>query len=233
MAAKKKQRKRAEFPQYEWDFSTCPNELIWDCWIFEYSREHIKQGCSLPHWMEDLFKKNMQFPKTPFLQLHKIGRAPLITETDLMSTTEDVETPKNELALLVNYLSVWGDYNSIHATKKRANWETVWKINIDWTHSDAILTKEFLRFIQEIRPGRKAAAEKRGHNPRRARLAELKKLGAFRLLESGYTATQATEVTERISGRPLFLHGAAWSAAKKEAKRILLEWPPEYLDPTS
>lgn len=233
MAAKKKQRKLVELPQYEWDFSTCPTKLRWDCWLFEYSREHVKSGGILPCWMEDFFTKNMQFPKTPFLQLHEIGRTPLPPQTDLMSTTEDVETLKNELVSLAKILSVWGDYNSIHATKKRANWETVWKINIDWTHSDAKLTQEFLRFIQGIRPERKAAAEKRGHNPRSARLSELKKLGAFRLLESGYTANQASEFTERISGRPLFLHEAAWSAAKKGAKRILLEWPPEYLRPMS
>ena len=233
MAAKKKRRNIEELPRFEWDFSSCPTELIWNCWLFEYSREHIKQGGSLPHWMEDFFTKNMQFPKTPFLQLHKIGRAPLITETGLMSATEDDKNLKGELHSLAKYLSVWGDYNSVHATRERVNWDGVWKIKIDWSHSTTKLTKDFARFLQEIRPKASVAPEKRGKRLSSIRLAELKQLGAFRLQEAGYTIKCAKEYTKEISGSHLYSYESNWSEAKKKAKSILSEWPPAYLRPAS
>ena len=229
MATKKKRREPKKLPQYEWDFSSCPSELIWDCWLFEYSREHVKLGGTLHYLMGDFFTKNMQFPKTPFLQLHKIGRTPLPSSSNLETNKGNSKTLDKELALLAKYLSAWGSHNGIHATKKRANWDDIWKIKIDWTYSDTKLIEEFSRLIREIRPGKYLVGEKRGTDFCSAKSAELKKLGAFRLLAAGYTAKRAIEYTEKISGHPLISHAPDWSGAKKEAKRILSAWPPDPL----
>lgn len=49
---------------------------------------------------------------------------------------------------------------------------------------------------------------------------QLTNLGAARLLRSGLSSTQAAAFTKRLTGRALYEHAPAWSAAKK----AMIQW---------
>lgn len=50
----------------EWEFSNVPNTLLEACFLFEYSRESVKEGNKLPVELEDIISIMEEFPKRPF-----------------------------------------------------------------------------------------------------------------------------------------------------------------------
>ena len=75
------------------------------------------------------------------------------------------------------------------------------------------------------RPPGRSPKERRGKDQLGMRMAELKALGAFRLLNTGLTACEAMEFTEKANRLPLYTRLERWSTAKKKARSILSKWP--------
>jgi hypothetical protein len=214
-----------QLKQSEWDFRKCPEESVWDCWLFEFSREHVKRGGKLNWELEDYFTPDMQFPRTPFLQLIKGGRSPVKSDDDFTEKSSE-QKDIDDRDPLITYLSIWGRYNPIHATKNPEDEHDIWRLKINWDLSDSKLVDDFRRFIESARPKKHPPNELRGHKPLNARWSELKMLGAYRLLQAGFKAAKAMEYTEKCSGMPLFSTVQSWYQAKKTVNRVLERWPP-------
>ena len=224
MAVKKKQQHKGEpinLPEEEWDFQECPKYEIWDCWLFEYSREFVRQGNVLPNVLLDFFTPDKQFPETPYLKIAPKSRLHGGKPNTLPASKDEEKLGK--------WLAVWGDYNPIHAIKEDPNWDDIWTIRIDWTLPPKKLTEDFRQFILNVRPKDRKAVENRGINPRGARKSELKKLGAYRLLEAGFSPVQAMEYSVKINGYIPYVAQPDWYKASKDVNRILSDWPPDYL----
>jgi hypothetical protein len=101
---------------------------------------------------------------------------------------------------------------------------------IDWDKSDSELTKSFRNLIEEIRP--RQPDRVRRENLSEKYKADLKALGAFRLLAAGYTCFNAIEYTasernkdaETEDSKPLFMQKTEWTNAKKRAELIIENW---------
>ncbi|MCX7825840.1 MAG: hypothetical protein N2689_09815 [Verrucomicrobiae bacterium] len=92
-------------------------------------------------------------------------------------------------------------------------------ISIPWYHSDEQLKAGFAAWLKqrekELGPeGCRVTFRRIG---RVKRQADLRQLGALRLLRSGMTAEKACEHTERVCGRPLFEGPGEWSDAWRKA----------------
>ena len=247
MTAKKQRRKEEPIilPKEEWHFEQCPEEEIESCYFFEYSRECARQregrpgGDGLQYFRQENTTPEMDFPNIPYLMLDPEVRRRrprdeiMEPETDETESPEDTEYRRKHAEVqeekAVKYLEVWHDYNPIHATKEPPNWGNIWTIGIDWKHSNKKLADDFRGFIELIRPKHRVAEEARGKKPLSAKLSKLKQLGAYRLLESGYSAPEAMDYTKKIIGRknPLYAALPDWSQARTVVDRRLSTWPPD------
>ena len=63
------QNKNYRLTREEWEFSNVPNTLLKACFLFEYSRESVKEGNKLPVELLDIISIMEGFPKRPFQRL--------------------------------------------------------------------------------------------------------------------------------------------------------------------
>jgi hypothetical protein len=89
---------------------------------------------------------------------------------------------------------------------------------IDWSSSDRVILNDFREWLRKCRP--EAAFDRRGQSPERGAAADLKALGAYRLLKH-FTAEQALAYTQRFMPNGLYVKIPDWYAARRRARQIL------------
>ena len=90
---------------------------------------------------------------------------------------------------------------------------------VDWQYHDDKLLEAFKRWLVKTRPHPPVKA-KRGRGKSTEKMADLKALGALRLLER-FTAKQALDFTAEETGKPLFVKIPDWYEARARAQQIL------------
>ena len=206
---------RATLPRAEWDFSGCPPEQLWRCWSYEYGR-HVQ-------WLKDAHKAGAGpfdehgnwyrsreigepdeddyeqisfcilpgFPDMPFLEALSKARFPEYPKTG----TESVR--------------------AVSGTSRPSSIEQLHRVAIKWHESDEKILRDFIPVLKKMRPS--PPFNRRGGSERRRYEADLKALGAYRLLTSGMTARRAIEYT----GQKLYKQESEWFTAKRRAASII------------
>ncbi len=212
-------KKGTSLPRGEWDFSGCPPEQLWRCWSYEYGREvdwvrHAYatrtagtfDACGNWHCWRDIGDPETAveflnlsiipgFPDVPFLQSLKTAR---FAEPTAVSRSSSI---RHLTALL-----------------RRTGFEQAYAFAIKWHESDKTILRDFAAVLKKIRPY--DPFKRRGRSERRRHEADLKALGAYRLLLSGMTAAKARAYTSGFR-RLLYNQESEWFIAKRRAAKII------------
>ena len=195
----------------DWDFSDCPPGVEWYCFQYEFGREvpHLftKDDGSLdaPCWFGDT-----GFPGTPFL----LSEAKPLSEQWEFRPRFAGNKPRS-----VGF----GSSAFLRAVRTKAELSFYALLAIDWTQPDKRLVKDFGEWLKESRP--LPATERRGKGSSRPYLADLKALGALRLLRAGLSAAKAKAFTKAQSKcGALYQKESDWYAARKYAEKVLDDW---------
>ena len=171
----------ALLPREQWDFIACPPEQLWRCWSYEYAR-HIQglrhayatapaahfDDCGNWHYWRDIGEPETGeflslsiipgFPDVPFLEALKRARFPRYP----------------------NFR-----FPSVRLAKKRLpidGFERTELLAFKFHNPDNTILSDLAELLKAIRPHPPVA--RRGRSERRRYEAELKALGAYRLLET-------------------------------------------------
>jgi hypothetical protein len=200
----------------EWDFSGCPPEHLWRCFSYEYARrvpaiiakyEAAKASriefdeCG--NWNHVLQSDDGEvvvgfcipagFPDVPFLEALAKARFPDYSRFRFAAIRElrkadSLRDHERQLTLA---------------------------LAINWRQPDKLIARDIGRLLKKKRPF--AADDKRGRSERRKYEADLKALGAYRLLSSGLSAAKAITYSRRIKGKSLYVRESEWYTARQRA----------------
>ena len=219
----RRQKKRAETPSIareEWDFSALEAltkiKSLWICWVFEYSREFVKEGGALPVELKDLIRTGKGFPDWPFLTLSDsqrmkiIRRIPvarsvpsLLEKSDTISTTLRAKVKKERLALSPKVVA------------------------------ESAFMKDFVKVLMFDERIAASQREARGKNTAGVLLSGLKQLGVFRLFKAGHDVTSAMKYTKREKRvAEHWLVRTKWKDYQRKARRRLEDWPSSVIPKT-
>jgi hypothetical protein len=87
-----------------------------------------------------------------------------------------------------------------------------------WHNPDNVILSDLADLLKAIRPYPPVA--RRGRSERRRYEADLKALGAYRLLEC-MSASAAIKYSRKVAGVPLYSTESDWFTAKKRAAKII------------
>jgi hypothetical protein len=201
----------------------CPPKELSICWAYEFTREYVRQGNPVPisaFWRlpKPLVKKGKD---TEWL----IATSYLLAVSIKPSLLRRKKTPKGLIEALARYSTM----NPIRLWLGDEPPGEVMHIAVDWSKSDHALKKSFGKLLEKIRPSK--PSEARGVPLHKKRIADLKALGAFRLVEVGFSQNMAIDFTEKERRndlgkiRPLFSRQTDMARAISRAKVLLSEWP--------
>ena len=189
---------RTKLPRAAWDFSRCPPEHLWRCHSYEYAR-HIPaiiakyeaakasrigfdECCNWNYVRQDDDGENVVgfcipagFPDVPFLEA--------------LPTASFPDYPRFRVPSI----------RAVRDGDRLAKSEQAHTVAIKWHYPDEAILRDFANVLKKIRPS--PPFNRRGRSERRRYEAELKALGAYRLLEKGMTSTSAIAYTVRWRGR--------------------------------
>lgn len=225
----------SRIPQSAWDFSDCPNDLLWECWCHEFGRE-------CPELIR-LFRRewaagNFATPKVVHVASEIDGNLRIFRLAegfpDLSFLESKYETlrvqPVRRKANIDRALTMVADValsGVMTAFPGEARAPGMGYVRLDFRHSKSALKKAVAQWIDLNWVKQEAAVNNMGR-PKSERLKDdLNSLGAWRLLQE-YNANQAAEETQRVprkSGheKPLFENPSEWSKARKRAHGKILE----------
>ena len=221
-----------------WDFEFCKLGLEQDCFNYEYARQvpwilaeflcekigrrvfnpdgsfgrggfdkngfwhHVSFGSTEKDDWGRVLVLPPGFPEKPFLELNHF--------------TKPEEEKRHELGLWPSDIVCSWSKSLKNPDPFFGSGDTLF---IDWQHHDDKLVEAFKRWLVKTRPHPPAKA-KRGRGKSTETMADLKALGALRLLER-FTAKQALDFTFKEAGKPLFAKIPDWYEARTRAQRIL------------
>ena len=118
----------------EWDFSGCPNEEIFDCWVYEFAREYFRRHKEVPEACHFFFPNPNGFPNIPYLCNSRVNP----TEKD------------------VNLVNEWLDQKPDIQLKSplsevREEDQPDIRLKIDWRFSNTVLLRCMKRILNEKR----------------------------------------------------------------------------------
>jgi hypothetical protein len=118
------------------------------------------------------------------------------------------------------YFELGGTIQSIER-----EWQWYVALEIDWRRSDENMLQAFAAWLKESRPKHIKATTKAtvGAGSRRRQIrADLKALGAFRLLREYGACHRAYNATyDAVGDKFLRSHDSAWSRAKRRAEHVM------------
>ena len=229
---------KQKLDRYEWDFSECPEDEVFQCYLYEYARTS-EEFCL--HY-EILRKKGSsegfvdfgngfclsfncpEFPSTPWLKIPKSLRKTRVYRPFIF--TQRALTPAHPHQPL--------QFNPDTG-------EEVLKLEICWLATKGQIAREFEQWVDTMLERRShqilEAATKREtpaspsgrQQPNKLGKDRLKALTAYRLYASGMSYTEASNLTMTHDPRgdhALYGNAPAWSRAKGTAQEILLTFRP-------
>ena len=144
--AKTKKPEKPDIAREEWDMALlCPPDQLRRCWAYEFTREYVRQGNSLPR--ATLVKLPIEFKellKNPEWLEHKSYLLTIGIRPQLESATFP-QPPEGVLEWLTRYCPT----NSVRLPLFDYSPEDVTDIVIDWDKGDPELMKSFRNLIQE------------------------------------------------------------------------------------
>lgn len=193
----------------EWDFKNCPTGWKYHCWQVEFQREEFRllreQGekfpahfIGKPHLMRSSTKGLHAMTEQDWDNLYGIGAPP--------------DTTKGIWALGLDEAVRLSTALSPSKTRDFVG------LKLNWDYPDKLLLKGFSYWLKKFR--KRPANETRGNLIERSAGANLKALGAYRLLKF-FTAEQAREHTEKILGHGLYAKIPDWYEARSKIKALL------------
>jgi hypothetical protein len=176
----------------EWDFSGCPEDEIFDCWVYEFAREYHRRHGKIPGIWRIWFPIGADFPHTPYLNVSRAN-------------------PSEEVIVNEEDRKRFSEYFEKHPETVSPSGDT---FTINWQHSDRALVECFKRLLKDKRP--RPPAQGKGRPKELG--ADLKRLGAFRLLKTAnLSTTQAMDYSashrKGAINIPLYVNHADWSKA--------------------
>lgn len=221
----------------EWDFSQCPEDRIYQCWAYEFARESpsiiaeyqkrkrtpIDIDGRLVHLgfepdgnyrrVIDVVDENGEFEDQIFLDL-----PPGFPDVPYLKTNQKVYESKFKVR--VTSRKVRNAEEATRVAHQHRTPEHFAHLHIFWEAPDTTLIKDFGQWLKENRPF--PPFEKRGNSNTKITLADLKALGATRLLR-GFTVLEAMEHVRTLN-RCLFVKPDDWYEAKRRVKRVLKKY---------
>jgi len=205
----------ASLPREQWDFVACPPEQLWRCWGYEYGRhiDWIKHAyataaeggfddCGNWHCWRDIGEpENGEglslsiipgFPDVPFLEA--LERARFERYPDFR-------------------------FRSVRLAKKRLpkdGFERTELLAFNFHNPDNAILRDMADLLKKIRPYPPVA--RRGRSERRRYEADLKALGAYRLLE---TMSASAAIKHTRNWQSPYRSESDWFTAKKRAAEII------------
>jgi hypothetical protein len=204
---------KAASAQEEWDFRSCPDAELSDCWTYKYSREIPELVSSVKAWRKAVSSSNFE----SFLTLS--GRPSACSLFDVFHFFP--EWPSRPYLSIPNNTrekrrqTIYGKVNASTALRPflwhRFDWmdltdhlqreyqggrmplvhhvspdtATLALMQIDWQFPDTAIIKQFRSFLETHRPEGKTPQKRKAGQGSRVRImeSELKALGAYRLKE--------------------------------------------------
>lgn len=219
-------------PREEWDFLSCPEGLEGACWEYEYGRECPRIVAAFQedasrrrrgfdddgYWFYDhqMLDANGEledsvillvppgFPDVPFLK----------TERRRQRAAAKVPTKWNSFLNPAKVRDVDGDPKRTF----RPPPDYIAKLYVEWDATDRELLGDFRLWLKQHRP--RKAKSRRGKSAARQRMADLKALGAYRLLRV-MSAEEALAYTSQFLPHGLYSKIPDWYEARARAKRVL------------
>ena len=179
----------------EWDFSGCPKDEIFDCWVYEFAREYFRRHKTIPEACRMFFPVPYGFPGTPYLCTSRVK-----------PSEEDVK-----------FVSEWLDKHpevrpDAPLSEVVGEDQPDLRLKIDWRFSDTVLLRWMKRILNEKRPS--SPVQRKGRQEFGVLETDLKCLGAFRLLKiEKLSISQATDYTQSELGDALYSEQADWTRA--------------------
>ena len=179
----------------EWDFSGCPEDEIFDCWVYEFAREYFRRHKTVPEAYHMFFPVSADFPNTPYLCTSRVNPS----EEDVKLVSEWLDKhPEVRPEPPVSIGSGKADHNL--------------RLKIDWRYSDTRLIPWIRKILKEERPH--GPVQRKGRPEFGVLETDLKCLGAFRLLKiAGLKAMEAAEYTRNVLEEELYVESTNWSEA--------------------
>ncbi len=179
----------------EWDFSGCPKDEIFDCWVYEFAREYFRRHKTIPEACRMFFPLPDRFPNTPYLCTSRVN--PSEEDVKLVSEWLD-KNPDVRPKPPVSIGSGKADHNL--------------RLKIDWRYSDTQLIPWIRKILKEERPF--DPVQRKGRQEFGVLETDLKCLGAFRLVKiAGLKTLEAAEYTMKVLGEELYVESTNWSEA--------------------
>jgi hypothetical protein len=224
--------RRIGLPREEWDFAGCPRGREESCWEYEYGREcprivetfredaaGRRRGFDQDgYWFYEhqVFDSQGEyedsvvllvppgFPTVPYL----MTKRPRVRSEAKLSATSSrfLHPPKVR--------DVEGDAKPSF----RPPPDYVAKLYVDWNAPDKELLRDFRLWLSEHRP--RKARSRRGKSVARQYMADLKALGAYRLLRV-MSAEEALAHTRKFLPHGLYAQVPDWYEAKRRARSVL------------
>ena len=187
----------------EWDFSGCPEDELFDCWVYEFSREYHRRHGSIPNAWRIWFPLGADFPDTAYLKVSKIS------------------PNKEDVKLVAEFLK----HNPIRPiTEANEYGQPNICLKIDWRFSDAVLIKWMRLLLKEKRP--KEVKLKLGKPP--SIITALNRLGTYRLIKiEKLKSPQAERHTFETLGFALFSGYEKWHKACLITEKAIDYFPKE------
>ena len=191
----------------EWDFSGCPKEEIFDCWVYEFTREYFRRHKEVPEACHFFFPIPNGFPNIPYLCNSRVNP----TEKDVNLVNEWLEKHSETIVKPpVEIGSGKADHNL--------------SLKIDWRYSDIRLIPWISKILKEQRPH--DPIQRKGRQEIGVLETDLKCLGAFRLVKIARLKTlEAAEYTQKILGEELYVESTNWSQAVARVDCITENFP--------
>ena len=223
-----------ELPRDEWDFESCPQGREKHCFFYEYAREvpwildefRLAQRCGrkVKFGWDCGFDEfgNWHFWSFGNSELHDdwgivIQVPPGFPDKPYLKTEHRIvePTPIGRSEPPFNEAEEWRK----EGFSEMGNWT---KVRLNWDYPDKLLLKEFQKWLKRNRPH--AARERRGNAPSRRYRAELKALGAYRLMvKCDMTAEKAQAYTKKFVPHGLYTKISDWYEAKSKTLYTLEE----------
>ena len=221
----RRQKESAEKPSIareEWDFSTVPDYLVFDCWAYEYSREAMRLGTKLPEVVFDLLPDYRPNKSLPFL--NRAGVKRIVEAVAKQKLKPAGKGKRKSKSWLEQQIFKRGYDLAVSAGPVKGHRSVL--LSIDWEMETSALANDFKELIGRLRKNKKLKTRRGGREGQiLRRLADLKRLGAMRILNAGFTADEAIGMTLTICGEELYKEESRWFSAKTAAQRVLAQWP--------
>ena len=226
MARRRKTRETTpSIAREDWDMALmCRLEHVHRCRVYEFARELLQQGNSLP-------VSSLAFLPDEFAEIMKnaewVKNKSYLLTISLRPKLENATYSKPPQGVL-EWLTRYSPKNPVRLCLDEPS-EDVTRLVIDWDESNSKLSKSFEGLIKEIRP--RLPINVRENRSEKYR-ADLRALGAFRLSKAGYTHSKAIDYTisvrdkasEKNDSEPLFKYSPEWTKAKKRAESVIKNW---------